>query len=376
MRALTSAASLLLLLAVPAWPAEEPAAAEALSGISEVTGDDVNLRSGPSVDFHPVGRAAKGDLVRVAERDGDWRRAQLPGGPIVHVFADLLEWEDGALRGVVAADDVLMRATPAQSYFPVHDQRLRRGESLVVLGSVDGERGSWLRVVAPERVHVWIHGKYVRAIESDATELAKRWAIAARTRLDGLTEGRVSAEETAERVADETRRTDAVETGLTEIEARVKSGIRREADAKQADALAGKAVDAAQQKRARDVARAIREALEATRLADARRRAKAAADDAAQKQRELRRREAEYEKKMKDLDRARSGDRGAPAAIGTVIRKAGRLILVVEGDGSIELRSLRFRLDDYVGRTVRVWGERSAREKQLDRLDVASIEIN
>jgi hypothetical protein len=370
--------AVLVLLAVLAVGINgEPACADTELPVVEVTGNDVNLRCGPSIDHHDVGQLSRGRHLLEVGRDGEFVRVRVPGGVPVFVFGSLLDWdadegEQGALRCKVAADDVLMRATPTTRHYPVHDQKLQRGQELVVLGTEETEKGAWLRVVAPAHVHVWIHERYVRP--ADPAPTAHAIDRAADARLDELTNGRTRLER--ERV--EATRTKVFETRLAALRERVDGGeVGADVEAAARD-LAGSTETEALRVRALALAERIvglREVREEERRRAEAEAAREAAEEARKERERLeeeqRRREAEKEVER----RRRERDRGTPAARGVVRVRDGDVLLETSGKPTVELRSSRFRLGDYAGRSVRVWGHRRERANDRDLLEVTSIEI-
>ncbi len=405
----------------PVLTTSPPAPDAAILAVVEVTGNDVNLRSGPSTDHHDVGSASRADLllrvVRAASGgsasgaagtrtsdsgapgvapsagksadgkstdrdtvdgesgdgesgDGEFVRVRVPGGPVVYVFEALVEWEDGALRGIVRADDVLMRATPDQAYYPVHDQKLQRGDSLIVLGVETGEDGRWYRVIAPERIHVWIHGRYVRPtrLGPDSMQIV----MTARARLDGLTDGRTGVER--ERV--EMARRKRVTARLDALEEALKAGSATAEMATEAADVAAAERNEDIRRRAGDMQRSITKSV-ADRAAQAEReQIERMKTDAEEAQREQQRREEAHRRRMDEIGRRKQrADRGAPTVSGVVRSRGTRVWVETARAGVIDLRSLRFRLADYVGRTVRIWGKREKREGKSDSVEVTSIEI-
>ncbi len=338
--------------------------------VVKVTGNEVNVRSGPSIDYHRVGTASTGDLLVRVGADGEFLRVRVPGGPIVYVFEALIEWEEGALRGTVAADDVLMRATPDQAYYPVHDQKLRRGDPVVVLGVETGEDGRWYRVVAPERIHVWMHGRYAEPtrIAPDSAQVRE----AAHARLDALTDGRTKGER--ERV--ESARRAKVVARLDALDAALASGASTSEQATEAGGLASDETAEDLKRRAAELHSALAKSVADRQAQAERERIARMKTDAEEAQQEQRLREEAHRRRMEEIERRKKrADRGAPNAVGIVRVRGSRTWLETSKAVLIDLRSLRFHLADYAGRSVRIWGARQKHEGGRDRIEVSSIEI-
>ncbi len=374
--------ALVLGVGLPPARAQEGGGSSATPVVFVVTGDDVNLRSGPSIDHHDLGRASRGDLVMRAGVDGEFVRVTVPGGPVVHVFAALVDWTpdgdgttdpvSGPLLGTVRTDDVLMRATPAQAYLPLHDQKLRTGDELVVLGVSDGDDGRWLRVIAPQRVHVWIHQRYVKPVESVLSW--SRWEELAAQRHDALSGGRTRA---ARRDAHAAVRAEAVR-GIEALEARARDGHATSADVRAAEVLRMEAPDPDLRERARLVRESLREARaaeERRELADTAERARREVEEMAREQAE---REERYQRQMDAIEKARPrASRGVPLDEGVIaLRPGGRVVLLHGQVVARRLVSHRLRLADYAGRRVRVWGTPGGSgDAGSERFEVTSLEI-
>ena len=65
--------------------------------VAAVSGNHVNVRAGPSVNYRTLDQLRKGTLVVVLGRDGDWARILIPGGVRVFVFGGLVEREEGGI---------------------------------------------------------------------------------------------------------------------------------------------------------------------------------------------------------------------------------------------------------------------------------------
>ena len=370
----------------------EGAAADAKYPVVEVTGDDVNLRAGPSIDHHDVGQLARGALLLELARDDEFVRVRVPGGVPVYVFASLLELADGAagageardgeqaelpLHCRVNADDVLMRATPTTGHYPVHDQKLSRGDELIVIGAEDTAKGRWLRVIAPPTVHVWIHERYVRRADPQPSpaEVAER----AEKRQDELSGGRTRAERERRAAAAEA----SFSTRLRAITEKVDAGAYGVDVEREARELAAGADDEAQRVTAlalaervvglREFQKTAREAADAAAAAERQRE-----QDAADRQRrrlEDQRRRQDIERERARLRRERQSDRGRPTAEGVVRIVGSSALLDTTGNSVVELSSTRYRIEDYARKRVKIWGSLQRREGRRDRVEVTSIEI-
>ncbi len=114
-----------------------------------VTGDNVNLRAGPSLRAEIVGQARRGDRVEVLLQDGDWCAIYPPPGSTGWVSADFVG-PDGAIVSTVN-----VRAGPSVAHARL--TRLEPGEVPEII-----ERdGDWLRISLPRETRLWISARYV-----------------------------------------------------------------------------------------------------------------------------------------------------------------------------------------------------------------------
>jgi hypothetical protein len=353
---------------------------DAAARVFAVKGDDVNLRGGPSVDYPSLGTLARGALVVLAPSgatgplpSGDaaeWRRVLVPGGLPVHVFADLVEREKDSPLATIRGEDVLMRSEFGRARLPLVDQRLGQGDTLLVLGERTDEDGLWLRLLPPPSVFAWMHASLLTDV---GTVQERRAALesAARARVDALSDGRTKAP----REAWENGRRKAFRDRLAAWRAVLTSDAVEDQHVKACEAAVAEAPDEITKAEARSLVSLLERARvdRAARL----RREKALADAAAL---DLERRRAEEERRRldRDGDRLRSGDpppteRRKPDVSGTVKVGSGRVLLLTDGR-ELELRSQKYRLEDYDGRSVRIWGKRNGSDG-LGALRVDTLEV-
>jgi len=341
---------------------------------ARVTGNDVNIRSGPSVDYKAVGRASRGELVLLVATEGEWSRVRLLGGPIAHIFAPLVAWKEGDLRGRVSAADVQLRASPSKAFFAFKAQKLQRGDEVIVLGKVAGQDGDWLRCIAPETVHVWIHSKYVRPLTE--SELAGVHVDQERVaRQDALTDGRTRVER-EERSA-RARQESAFAARIADAERRLAGGLLGATDAAAWRTAGNDAPTQALARHSLDLARRIDRAVTEREIEEATRKSRAEAGRIARiesEARELeaqRRREADEARRRLD-DAQRRAQQKKPlqrqvAFEGTVsMREDGAMVVIVDGGAAYEVASTRYRLLDYSGRRVRIDGRQPATGGLID----------
>jgi hypothetical protein len=357
--------------------------------VYRVRGDQVNLRSGPSVDYAIMGQLARGtyvvqaeeptpegaDLTPKTEKSGapkppsEWQRIKVPGGTVVYVFADLVEQHANGLTGRVRGDDVLMRSAQARARLPLADQRLGRGDELLVVGEIKDEDGVWLKDVPPAHTFVWMHAKFLEKAGTVGA-LRREINLAAELRVDGLSGGKTAR--LRETWLSE-RRT-AFRKRLVRWRAVLASSAATEKHIQDCRGAIPSAPDDATRKEASFLLTSMQRSLADRKARE--KRAQATADAAALK---AARQRAKEEREKFDREREETGKpkppaRGVPDAEGVVEMNGDQAVLVYGAGLRVRLRSQKFRMKDYAGKRIRVWGTRLSGTK-LKQLRVDKVEV-
>lgn len=116
-----------------------------------VTGDNVNLRTGPSRHADIVGQLERGMTVRVVLTDGEWSAIVPPPGTAAWVSRRFLQ------DGVVIGDRVNLRAGPSVAYATLI--KLEAGEEVAVIE----EEEEWAKIELPETARLWVNARYLSA---------------------------------------------------------------------------------------------------------------------------------------------------------------------------------------------------------------------
>ncbi len=114
-----------------------------------VTGDNVNLRIGPSRRAEIVGQLPKGTEVRVVLTDGEWSAVIPPEGTAGWISRDYL------LDGVVNGSRVNVRGGPSVAYVIL--LTLEDGAEVSVLE----EQEQWAKIKLPDTVRLWLNSRYL-----------------------------------------------------------------------------------------------------------------------------------------------------------------------------------------------------------------------
>ena len=130
-------------------------------GQGEVTGNNVYIRSGNSLNHYEICKLSAGDRVTiVGEKDG-WYEIHPPDGVFSLISGDYVDTADDK-NGVVNGDKVRVRAGSLLNDRKYTIQtKLSKGTEVSILGrNPDG----FLRIVPPPGVTLWISGDYVTRV--------------------------------------------------------------------------------------------------------------------------------------------------------------------------------------------------------------------
>lgn len=133
-------------------------------GYAEVTGDDVYVRSGPSLNHYPVVKLHAGDRVTIVREMGEWYEIHPPEGVFSFISGDYVDTADDK-SGVVNGNNVRVRAGSALPEFSklkyVVQTKLPKGAEVTILRR---EPDGFLRIKPPAGTSVWINRTYVEFI--------------------------------------------------------------------------------------------------------------------------------------------------------------------------------------------------------------------
>ena len=167
-----------LTFAQGAAPAPAPTAATAPSKgfTATVSADNVYLRSGPSkVSAYPFGKMKIGDVVEVDEESYGWAKVRTRGPAFGNTYAYVLANEkvtlspDGKTLTAVSTTEVRAPNINADGNPDASTKaigQLNAGETLTVVGQVNGEREKVHKVVMPPTSTGWIDMNFLRRATS------------------------------------------------------------------------------------------------------------------------------------------------------------------------------------------------------------------
>ena len=129
--------------------------------LGEVTGNDVYVRSGPSLNHYPVCKLDAGGRVTIVGEQGDWYEIEPPSDTFSYISSDFVDTPDDR-TGVVNGNNVRVRAGSSLVKHKYTVQtKLSKGTEVSILGrNPDG----FLQIVPPEGVTLWISKEFVAEV--------------------------------------------------------------------------------------------------------------------------------------------------------------------------------------------------------------------
>ncbi len=163
---------LLCVLPLTAPPEQQPIESQKATqptpafAVGEVTGTEVNVRSGPSGNYYVVMRLSAGHRVVIVDRRPSWVAIAPPKGAYSLVAREYID-PDGENKGVVNGDRVWVRAgSDLSEQFYAKQVQLNEGTSVTIVGETD----THYRIIPPKGAKLWISEDYVRLIEDADVE--------------------------------------------------------------------------------------------------------------------------------------------------------------------------------------------------------------
>ncbi len=131
---------------------------------AEVTGNDIYVRCGASLNHYPVCKLNAGDLVTIVGEMGNWYEILPPEGVFSYISGDYVDTADNR-TGVVNGNNVHVRSGSLLPDFDklkyVVQRQLSKGAEVTILGR---EADGFLRIRSPAGVTVWVNRAYVELV--------------------------------------------------------------------------------------------------------------------------------------------------------------------------------------------------------------------
>ena len=293
--------------------------AEEIPFAGAVTGDNVNLRSGPDVNFEILGEVNTSDKLVVTGEQGKWYRVRPPSGISCYVHQNYIEADGAGGRG--KGNQINIRSGAGER-FSVLGQA-NDGDSVTLLG----KKGEWYEIKPVKGTGVWVHSDFVKFYSKVEEYLAEEDVRMNSEKTLAQLEERYLTE--IAKPAEEREMADLL-SGYQEI-------IKYSAAGADRDKIAG---------RIRDIERLVTET-------------------------ELLKKTSALEEKVARLENPPEEILPPPTAAGT-LEDLGRILnrpathkLVLNGKATHYLKSQAVDLNKFVYQKVSVWGEVSQPEKSL-----------
>ncbi len=136
----------------------------------QVTGDNVNVRSGPDINYYATLRLMRGNVVDVAGQEYGWYKIVPPAGSFSWVAKKCVDMV-GDKKGVINRNRVAIRAGSKFTDRKTAIQMLaKQGMSVTIIG----QQGDYYKIVPPEGAYLWISVDYVKpVVEKKAVPVKK-----------------------------------------------------------------------------------------------------------------------------------------------------------------------------------------------------------
>ncbi len=131
--------------------------------IAEITGDNVNIRSGRGTNYYGCGKLNKGDRVKVVNHQFGWSCIVPPAGSFSWISTQYIGIDlDNPTVGIVTGDGVRVYAG-SDSIKPMHSTTLQRklnwGDKVELLGEV---KENYHKIAPPAGAYLWVSTQYTK----------------------------------------------------------------------------------------------------------------------------------------------------------------------------------------------------------------------
>jgi len=133
--------------------------------VAEITGDNVNVRSGRGTNYYSCGKLNKGDRVKVVNHQLGWSCIVPPAGSFSWISTQYIGIDlDNPTVGIVTGDGVRVYAG-SDLIKPMHSTTLQRkvnwGDKVELLGEV---KENYHKIAPPAGAYLWVSTQYTKAV--------------------------------------------------------------------------------------------------------------------------------------------------------------------------------------------------------------------
>ncbi len=133
--------------------------------IAEITGDNVNIRSGPGTNYYHCGKLDSGDRVKVVASKYSWSHIVPPAGSFSWISKQYVSVDsDNSRIGTVTGDSVRVYAG-SNFLKPIHSTtvqlKLDKGDKVELTGE---EMDDYYKITPPTGAYLWVLTKYTKPL--------------------------------------------------------------------------------------------------------------------------------------------------------------------------------------------------------------------
>jgi uncharacterized protein YgiM (DUF1202 family) len=155
-------------LGAAAPPVKKPGTTAAVPSFphpSEITEEDVPIRSGPGTNYYICGKLKKGEKVTVVGSQFSWSRIVPPTGSFSWISMRNVSIDpDNQNIGIVTADGIRVYAG-SEYKEPIHSEtlqgKLNRSDEVRFVGK---PKGDYYKIAPPDSAYLWVSTKYTKPV--------------------------------------------------------------------------------------------------------------------------------------------------------------------------------------------------------------------
>ena len=137
-----------------AWAADK-----APAYLGKVSAQDVNIRSGPHLNFEILGKLEKDRTVVVVGKKDDWLKIKLPKSFSLFISSKFVQVEPNATSGIVTSNRVNVRARPDPNSTVI--VQLNKGDII----HIRTLSNNWFKIMPPVDSLAWINENFIQYVE-------------------------------------------------------------------------------------------------------------------------------------------------------------------------------------------------------------------
>ena len=130
---------------------------------AEITGMNINIRSGPGMNFYRCGKLSKPDRVTVVAHKSGWSKIVPPPGSFSWISKQYVKVDpNNPGIGIVTGDEVRVWAG-SEHVEPIHSASLQTklniGRTVTMMGE---EKSGYYKIVPPKGAYLWVSTQYTK----------------------------------------------------------------------------------------------------------------------------------------------------------------------------------------------------------------------